>query len=193
MREPTTPYLIIPGWGDSGPEHWQSHWQRELAGAHRVAMSDWSLPRRADWVETLDRAIRAAAAPPILIAHSLGCVAVAHWASAASDPIPPVQAALLVAPADLDRPECPEPLRDFAPLSRRRLPFAVRVVASDNDPYAALPRIRQLAADWGAELTVLSGAGHINADTGFGPWREGRALLDALRAPSPAPRIAAVP
>ena len=173
----TTPYLIIPGWAGSGPEHWQTHWERELAGARRVEMPDWLAPRRAGWVEALDRAIRGASAPPVLVAHSLGCLAVAHWAAATSAP---VRGALLVAPADLERPGCPASLRDFAPMPRARLPFPARVVASDDDPHAALERARQIADDWGASLTVLRGAGHVNCDSGFGRWPEGRMLLRGL-------------
>jgi len=106
-------YLIIPGWAGSGPDHWQSLWERDLAGATRVEMPDWHAPKRGDWVETLDRAVRAQAEPPILIAHSLGCLAVAHWAMRSTHP---VRAALLVAPADVERAACPPVLRGFAPV-----------------------------------------------------------------------------
>jgi uncharacterized protein len=172
-------FLIIPGWAGSGPEHWQSHWERELDDARRVEMPDWFAPRRAGWVATLDVAIRAAPTPPILIAHSLGCLAVAHWAAAA-DAARLVSGALLVAPADLDRAGCPALLLDFAPVPRARLPFPARLVASDDDPHATLDRAQRIAADWGASLTVLRGAGHINSDAGFGRWREGRELLADL-------------
>jgi predicted alpha/beta hydrolase family esterase len=94
-----------------------------------------------------------------------------------------VRGALLVAPADVDRTSCLPCLREFAPVSRAPLPFFARVIASDDDPYAELARARQFAADWGAELTVLHRAGHINVDAGFGPWPEGRAWLAELAAP----------
>jgi hypothetical protein len=171
-------YLIIPGWAGSGPDHWQSHWERELPGAARVAMADWDLPRRADWVKTLDEAVRASAEPPLLIAHSLGCVAVAHWAAeAAARARRAVRGALLVAPADLDRETAPPVLFEFRPVPRAPLPFPAHVVASDDDPYVSLERARQIAADWGGGLTILRAAGHINSASGYGPWREGRALL----------------
>lgn len=173
-----TRYLFIPGWGGSGPDHWQSHWERELPDATRVEMPDWDAPRRADWIRTLDHAIRASTEPPVLIAHSLGCVAVAWWAGVSPCP---VRGALLVAPADLDREDSPPPLREFRPLPRAPLPFSSHVVASDDDPYASLARVRQIAQDWGSTLTVLAGAGHINTASGYGPWSEGRLLLDALR------------
>jgi hypothetical protein len=37
-----------------------------------------------------------------------------------------------------------------------------------------------LADDWGAALVDLGDAGHVNADSGFGPWPEGLELRDAL-------------
>ncbi len=171
------PHLIVSGWGDSGPDHWQSCWERELPCATRVQVPDWHTPHRDDWLYALDQAIRTAEAPPILIAHSLGCVAVAQWAASAARA---VRGAMLVAPADLDRAECPRLLRDFGPVPRARLPFFARVIASDDDPYATLGRSREMAADWGAQLTVLHRAGHINRESGFGPWREGRVWLDAI-------------
>jgi uncharacterized protein len=173
------PHLIVPGWGDSGPDHWQTCWERELPHTTRLEVPDWHEPRRDDWLRALDDAISSSAAPPIVIAHSLGCVALAHWAASAAHP---VRGALLVAPADVDRAGCPRCLRDFAPVPRATLPFFARVVASDDDPYATLGRARQMAADWGAQLTVLHRAGHINAEAGFGPWREGRSWIDAIAA-----------
>jgi len=193
MERNYAPYLIIPGWRGSGPDHWQSHWERELDGARRVEMPDWIAPRRAAWVEALDRAIGDAAAPPILIAHSLGCPTVASWAATGRRA---VRGALLVAPPDLDRaddPAYPDAVLEFARVPRARLPFPARLVASDDDPYASLAYAQQLAADWGAGLTVLSGAGHINPDSGFGRWRDGRALLDQLRGSSVAAELAASP
>lgn len=167
-------YLIIPGWSGSGPRHWQTYWERDLPDAARVEMVDWTAPRRADWVSTLDRAIHATRDTPVLIAHSLGCLAVAHWAARGGRG---VRGALLVAPPDLDRKGCPEALRDFAPVPRAPLPFPSRVVASDDDPFSELSRGIQLAFDWGSEVTVLEAAGHINSDSGLGRWPEGRALL----------------
>ena len=167
-------YLIVPGWAGSGPNHWQTCWERDLPNASRVAMADWLAPRRADWVNALDRAIRSASEAPVLVAHSIGCVVVAHWAALGTGRI---RGALLVAPPDLDRKGCPESLRDFAPVPRAPLRFGSRVVASDNDPFSELSRSIQIAFDWGSEVTVLESAGHINSDSGLGRWPEGRALL----------------
>lgn len=165
-----TRHLIIPGWANSGPAHWQSCWERTLPGASRVEMPDWFSQRREDWVAALDAAVRASAEPPILIAHSLGCHAVASWAAKSTLRI---RAALLVAPPDLDRRSCPSFLHEFAPVARSKLRFPSRVVASDSDPYGSLAASIQIAFAWGSEVTVLENAGHINTEAGFGPWPDG--------------------
>src|SRR5215470_16324382 len=99
MAVGTTPILMLPGYGDSGPQHWQSLWEAEDARCRRVVQRDWFAPTLAEWRERLDRAVAACEQPPILVAHSLGCVLVAHWARQARRPI---SSALLVAPADTD-------------------------------------------------------------------------------------------
>jgi predicted alpha/beta hydrolase family esterase len=173
-----TPVLILPGYADSGPDHWQSHWERADPACRRVVQDDWLMPRLSDWIATLDREVSACATPPVLAAHSLGCALVARWAQRASAP---VRGALLVAPADVDSPaHTPDEVREFGPLPLVRLPFPSIVVASNNDPFVTLKRARALAEAWGSRLVTLPGAEHINADAGFGPWPEGRQLLAEL-------------
>src|SRR5436853_313879 len=48
----TTPVLVLPGYGDSGPEHWQSLWEAEDPACRRVVQRDWMLPRLEDWPAT---------------------------------------------------------------------------------------------------------------------------------------------
>jgi uncharacterized protein len=174
----TTPVLILPGYGDSGPEHWQSRWEAGDRACRRVVQRDWLLPRLDDWLETLAHHIAECAAPPVLVAHSLSCSLVAHWAR---QPGASVKGALLVAPADVDSPDhTPDEVRGFSPMPRARLPFPSIVVASSDDPFCALDRAGLFARSWGGRLVLLEGAGHINADSGFGEWPEGRVLLREL-------------
>ena len=90
--------LILPGWQDSGPAHWQSRWQA-LHGFERVQQADWSWPRRGDWMAQLEEAVLADARPTALVAHSLGCQLVAAWA-AHSQHTAAIVGALLVAPPE---------------------------------------------------------------------------------------------
>ncbi|WP_375740911.1 RBBP9/YdeN family alpha/beta hydrolase [Pseudomonas boanensis] len=183
MRSQAIRYLILPGWQGSPDDHWQSHWQRSLPNASRVEQADWDNPNRTAWVAALERAIDAERTPVILVAHSLGCVTVAHWATQ-SDPdvLRRVRGALLVAPADVERPGCPEPLTGFAPIPREPLPFPSLLVGSDNDHAASPVRVMDMARDWSAEAAILTGAGHINVKSGHHRWEQGFAYLYRLQA-----------
>ncbi|WP_039792658.1 alpha/beta fold hydrolase, partial [Pseudomonas agarici] len=117
MRNESIRYLIVPGWQGSPEDHWQTHWQNSLPNSARVEQADWLTPRREDWVAALAEAVAADHTAVILIAHSLGCIAVAHWArSAPLHLLRRVRGALLVAPADVERHACAAALRNFAPI-----------------------------------------------------------------------------
>lgn len=175
-------YLIVPGWQGSDDQHWQSHWQRNLPNSSRVEQADWLSPCRADWVAELERSIAADPRPVILIAHSLGCITLAHWAaSAPRSLLRRVRGALLVAPADVERAGCPPALQGFAPIPRNLLPFPSQLVGSDNDAAASAARALELARHWGAEAAILSGAGHINVKSGHQRWEQGFAYLYRLQ------------
>ncbi|MCY1403645.1 Serine hydrolase [compost metagenome] len=174
MRNERIRYLIVPGWHGSDDSHWQSHWQRALPNAARVEQADWITPQRADWVAALDREIRREPGRVVLIAHSLGCVTVAHWAARADRrALAQVAGALLVAPADVERDSCNEALRNFAPIPLQSLPFPCVLVGSDNDHACSPQRAMLLGRLWGAETVILPGAGHINVKSGHGAWEAG--------------------
>ncbi|OCT22559.1 alpha/beta hydrolase [Pseudomonas putida] len=182
MRNESIRYLIVPGWQGSPDNHWQTHWQRSLPNSARVEQQDWLTPQRRDWVQALEQAIDAERSPVILIAHSLGCITVAHWAAQASPALlRRVRGALLVAPADVERPTCAPALRNFAPIPLHALPFPSQVVSSDNDPAVSVPRALYLAKAWGAEAGLLSNAGHINVKSGHERWEQGFAYLYRLQ------------
>ena len=177
-RPEAPPLLIIPGLYNSGPEHWQSHWEQVLPNAERVEQADWEQPTLAEWTESLVHAVRRRPGA-ILVGHSLGCALIAHLAQLRGRR--GVAGALLVAPADVNR-EGPAGrlLQGFGPMPRIHLPFPSIVVASQNDPYMTHAAAAALARDWGSELVDLGPAGHINVEAGYGPWPDGVALLDRL-------------
>lgn len=178
-------YIIQPGWNNSLPEHWQSHWQR-LLGARRVANHEWYAPQLEDWLEGLDTAVDAASKPVIVIAHSLGCATVAHYATRYGERL---AGALLVAPADVERASAPAQLQPFAPLPDAALPFPSLVVASDSDPFSLPLRSVRMATRWRSRLYWLRDAGHINVTSGHHQWEEGlaylRVLIDEIHAANP--------
>jgi predicted alpha/beta hydrolase family esterase len=170
--------LIIPGLGGSGPEHWQSHWERSYPEATRVEQSDWDRPVRSQWIRRLTAAIEDAPGS-ILVGHSLGCALIAH--AAAQRPDLAIAGALLVAPADVDRAGRVSPhVGEFAPMPVGRLPFRTVVVASTNDHYMTAERARLLAGAWGATFVNVGRCGHINVPSGFGPWPAGERILSEL-------------
>jgi predicted alpha/beta hydrolase family esterase len=180
--------LIVPGLNGSGPAHWQTRWEAIYPRTVRVAQRDWDHPDLEAWQTTLQSAIAAAPEPAVLVAHSLGCALVAHLASR---PIAArIVAALLVAPADVDSPECtPAATRSFAPMPRAPLPFPATVVASEDDPYVTLARARAFAASWKATFIDAGPKGHLNADSALGDWPEGRRHLEALVAGARLPGV----
>lgn len=170
--------LIVPGWHGSGEQHWQTRWEGLQPAASRVEQDDWERPDPGSWVTRLDAEIRAADQPVVLIAHSLGCITVAHWVRETGGR--GVAAALLVAPADVERRLAAPELQGFAPIPGEQLPFASRVVASDNDPCCTLDRADTLAHRWGADLVVIPDGGHLNVRSQLGDWPTGQLLLHDL-------------
>jgi predicted alpha/beta hydrolase family esterase len=171
--------LLLPGWLDSGPAHWQSRWEARH-GDRRVVQSDWQWPRRGDWMARLDEVLlEDDARPALLVAHSLGCQLVAAWA-AHSRHVGRVAGALLVAPPDTERADMPPQLHNWRPIARPRLPFASIAVTSLDDPYCAPARAAQMLADWGCAAVSVGARGHVNGDSGLGDWPEGRVLLGTL-------------
>lgn len=178
--------LIIPGLGNSGPDHWQTRWEERIEHSERVDLGSWDNPHRSHWVTKLDLAIAAANAPVFLAAHSLGCLAVAWWAAlAAHERKGKVRGALLVAPPDVERDPVHPALARFAPVPDILLPFHALVVASTDDHYATIERSARFARKWGAAFRDIGALGHINADSRLGDWPEGLALLEPMLGRSP--------
>lgn len=169
-----TRIIIVPGWRDSGPGHWQSLWAQALPGAVRVQQDDWLTPSRRAWVASITRTILEQPGPVVMVAHSLGCIATTNLPPEATARI---AGALLVAPAD---PERSGVLADFAPAPYQPLPYRSIIVASSNDPYCPVRTAGAYARAWGSEFVRLQNAGHINLESGHGPWPLGLALLQSL-------------
>ncbi len=170
----STSIIIVPGWRDSGPGHWQTLWAERLPQARRVVQDDWHTPTRSAWVARLEETVLEQPGPVVIVAHSLGCITTAHMSPEAAAR---VRGALLVAPAD---PERRAVLSDFAPVPYAALPYRSILVASSNDPYCPIRLAGAYARAWGSEFVRLQNAGHINVDSGHGEWPLGRALLQSL-------------
>lgn len=189
----TSKILLLPGWQNSGPEHWQSLWEAEHR-YERVVQHDWLRPLRGDWIARLEdvvlSACESAATPtpasspapkPItLVAHSLGCILVAAWASVSRN-THRVACAMLVAPGDVEREEVREMLPSWSPVVRQRMPFPSLLLACRNDPYCGFERAHGFAQSWGSTFVDYGDHGHINTESGLGAWPDGHNMLLKLQ------------
>jgi predicted alpha/beta hydrolase family esterase len=187
MRAPDTTFVIVPGLRDHAPLHWQTL----LAERHPQAVTVPPLGRDnldcAARVQALAQTLAQVQGPVTLVAHSGGCLTVAHWARGAGACTQRIQGALLAVPADMERPlPAGYPAMDalehagWLPMPRQRLPFRSIVAMSDDDPLGEPLRIRALAAEWGSRLVAVGAVGHLNPASGFGPWPQAEELLAQL-------------
>ncbi len=175
MKTSDADILIVPGYTNSGPDHWQSRWQRRLKTARRVEQAEWSKPVREDWTERMAAAVNASTRPVVIIAHSLG---VAIAVQAIPDYRKKVAGAFFAAPPDVENPEIrPKHLMTFGPYPRDPLPFPSVTIASRNDPFSTFEKAEDIAAAWGSLFIDARNAGHLNAKSGHGPWPEGSMIL----------------
>ncbi|TSE08960.1 serine hydrolase family protein [Mesorhizobium intechi] len=172
-----THFIILPGSGGSGPAHWQSRWEDANPAMRRFRPSSWDLPDFTDWLAALEAAVVAAPEPPVLVAHSLSCLLIAHWQTVSQRP---VTAALLVGVPDPASAVFPRYGMAFAGIPQGKLRFASLVVTSTDDPYGSQQYAEARAKQWGSRFAVIGPFGHINAESGLGDWPEGLELLDAL-------------
>lgn len=167
--------LILPGWQNSGPAHWQTLWQQQHS-YQRVDQHDWQRPLRGDWIARLEDVLLSCTEPAVLVAHSLGCMTVAAWA-AHSQNAGRVKAALLVAPPDTTRDDVRQILPGWSAVPLQKLPFESVVIASSNDTFCSFERARGFAQGWGAQIIDAGPRGHLNAESGLGDWPEAFAHL----------------
>lgn len=179
--------LIVPGLNNSGQGHWQTWLEEQLPDVRRVRHIDWDVPVLARWATEVRREIDEAAGVVWLVAHSYGCLA---SVVAAADRPERVAGLLLVAPPEPDRftafglrdPRditCKSGLAEWIPASPIGVPSMV--VASRDDPWASIEQTAHWADCWGSLFIDVGLAGHINIESGHGPWPQGLALLNALR------------
>lgn len=169
--------LILPGINNSGPAHWQSLWEVANPDFVRVQQRDWDNPVCREWVETLENSVAEAGTDVVLVAHSLACLLVAHWAARTHLDI---KGALLVALPDPDGLNFPKEAIGFSHFPIKPFIFPSIVVASSNDPYGSLDFARSTALGWGSRFVNIGDVGHISSNSGLGKWEKGFALFKEL-------------
>lgn len=182
MKTSQVDILIVPGWQDSGADHWQSRWERNLKTARRVIQDDWNNPEVEAWGDRIAKFAGGATQPVVVVAHSLGVPAVVFAADKLKSK--GVIGAFLVAPADVEFSRFwPDTGGErwppqgghggFQRMPGNKLPFPAQLIVANNDLYCAFSRAEMLAKAWGAKLTDAGEAGHINIASGHGPWPDG--------------------
>ncbi len=182
MKSSNVDILIVPGWQNSGPEHWQTRWEKNLRTARRVIQDDWDNPNVETWGDRIAKFASGATQPVVIVAHSLGVPAVVY----AGDKLRGrgVIGTFLVAPADVEfahfwpdtgGERWPPVNGDggYTRMPETTLPFPAHLIVANNDLYCSYARAEYLAEKWGAKLTDAGETGHINTASGHGPWPEG--------------------
>ena len=173
-----THYFIIPGLGNSGPEHWQTFFETTSDNFQRINQKEWDAPVCDDWIETIDKTLSSYdLSEVILIGHSLGCATIAFWAKKYNRKI---KGALLVAPSDPESPLYVFPSVGFSEIPKDKLSFRSIVVASTDDPWVSIDRAKYFASNWGSEFISIGNGGHINAASGHNQWHNGLEILKTL-------------
>jgi uncharacterized protein len=172
MKSSDCDILIVPGYENSGEDHWQSRWERQLSTAWRVEQENWDAPSKDAWVARIVQDVKRAEKPVVLVGHSLGVLAIAHAAPLLQGG--KVQGAFLVSMPDVERPDfIPAIDRAFAPIPRDPFLFPSVLVASRTDPHCDYAKAEDIAYAWGAAVVDAGDAGHLNTESGHGPWPEG--------------------
>ena len=184
MATPTV--LIVPGLRDHVADHWQTLLAARLDRVRSVPPIGRDNVNLAPRLFAIEQMARGIDGPMIVVAHSGGTIAVAHWAQQTRCH---VIGALLAVPPDFERPMPPGFPNPFAlrlggwlPVPREPLPFPSLVAASRNDELAAFDRVTELADAWGSRLVDLGEVGHLNPASGFGEWPRALSLIEELSA-----------
>ncbi len=184
--------MLVHGWGGSEPGHWQSWLAGELREAGREVrfpvLPDPETPNLAAWSTALREALDGLPEGGFdVVTHSLGSVLWLHHAASQAGGVhdagrsPRPARVALVAPVSphFDAPE----IREFLPPpldidALRRSAEGTVLVAGDVDEFC--PETVALAYGRPLKLptTVVPGGGHLNPESGFGPWP---AMLDWCR------------
>lgn len=172
--------LVIPGLHDSGDAHWQTWLQTQYQDTARVVQPHWDQPDLDTWSAQIGHAIEQAGPDTVWVAaaHSFGCLALAHHLGKhqrqGTGVRQRIAAALLVAPADPVKFDVAHRLPEFD------LGIESTVIGSENDPWMPLHRAQAWADHWGARFLNLGEVGHINTESGFGPWPLARYKVDQM-------------
>jgi uncharacterized protein len=176
MKSSDVEILVVPGYEGSGPQHWQTKLAEKLSTARLVVQLDWNYGSVTDAVQHVVDAVAQASKPGVFVAHSAGCPLIAHSVAALRENglLRKIVGAYLVSPPSANAMSALAGIDPrFIRFPRETLPFPSLIVASSNDPFATQDHSMALAKDWGSDFSDAGPMGHINSESGHGPWPEG--------------------
>ncbi len=167
--------VIIYGWQASNPGHWQWWIHEELkkcgVNVQFPQLSDPFHPKKDVWIRELRNLVEPHPGPVHVLTHSLGVWA-SDWLVNETDR--KFESVLLAAPPS---PEMFfEDVETFFPppqkVERWRSQVKHRqMVCGDDDLYIELGELEKLAKNvFDCPMNVVPNGGHINIDSGFGPF-----------------------
>ena len=171
--------LVLPGLHNSGPEHWQTHWEAAFPNMRRVEQDNWDEPVYSEWSLRLTEAVIASKRPILFVAHSLGTALAVRWSQEEATAANAVAGAFLVAPSDIDRLiKIPGyPALGFDPVITERCPFQSVVLASRNDDRVSFERAQAFASAWGSSFIDIGMQGHVGSAAKLAIWPQGLVWL----------------
>jgi len=163
--------LLLHGWGGSDYPHWQAWLACELAKEYGTVsfplIQHPHFPHLNRWRKEV-KAHLADFRPDTVICHSLANTLWFHLCNEGE--IAPVKRLILVSPPRLD---CRiDTIKSFFPVKVPTHLFAenATLIVSTNDPYLTLEEAWKLQERLAIPMKTIEKGGHINADSGYGPW-----------------------
>jgi len=171
--------VILPGWQGSGPGHWQVLLAEALRAdggqVHEPPLPDLDTPSLPGWLAALRTTLASLPEGGFdVVSHSLGAVLWLYHAVDSSGTPAPARVAL-VAPPSPDPSIAPAEFRSFLPPplevdAVRQTAGGTVLVAADDDPYCPEGAANAYGRPLKLPVTVIPGGGHLNVDSGHGPW-----------------------
>ncbi len=175
MKISQSDLVLVPGYKGASEGHWQSRWEAKFGSARSIRQQDWLKPDPGEWEKALIEQIGEPRGPLVLACHSIGChVAINALTKMTEGQLAHLRGLFLVAPPDVENESLrPKQLLAFGPYRRDPLPVPSVVIASQTDPFCSMEVAKQMAASWGSLFMNGGENGHLNEESGHGPWPEG--------------------
>lgn len=164
--------LILHGWGGSDIPHWQAELASEIAKNYGTVsfplLDNCHFPNKNRWVTQVSKILKDFK-PDTVVCHSLANT-LWFWLCEEID-MPTVEKLFMVSPPSLTTVE--KSIKTFFPSKMPNEIYAneLHIIVSDDDPWVNMYEAKHIASHFGASLTILEKAGHINEDSGYGKWK----------------------